>query len=61
MNVVKLELDTAQRDVLVPELEYIIRELGGVIASGVRKDMRDEMKRERDMLREILDKLKTAA
>lgn len=58
MNV---ELDAAQRDVLVPELEYVIRELGGVIASGVRKDMRDEMKKERDMLREILDKLKAAA
>lgn len=60
MDVVKLELCPAERDVLVPELEYIIRELGGVIASGVRKDMRDEMKKERDMLREILEKLKSA-
>jgi hypothetical protein len=61
MKVVKLELDTEERDVLVPELESVIRELGGVIASGVRKDLRDEMKKERDMLRDILERLKTAA
>jgi hypothetical protein len=61
MKVVKLELDTAERDLLVPELESVIRELGGVIASGVKKDMRDEMKKERDILRDIVDRLKAAA
>lgn len=61
MNVVKLELDPKERDVLVPELEYVIRELSGVIASGVKKDDRDELKKERDTLRGILDRLKTAA
>ncbi len=57
----KLELKPQERDLLVIELESIIPELRGVIASGVRKDLRDEMKKDKEMLIEILDKLKKAA
>lgn len=57
MNV---ELKEQERDLLIKELEYIIPELGGVIASGGRKDWRDEMKKEKVMLNEILEKLKIA-
>ncbi len=57
----KLDLKPQERDLLVTELESIIPELRGVIASGVQKDLRDEMKKDKEMLIEILDKLKKAA
>ncbi len=57
----KVELKPQERDLLITELESIIPELRGVIASGVRKDLRDEMKKDKEMLIDILDKLKKAA
>lgn len=61
VRIMKVELKPREKELLITELEHIIPELGGVIASGVRKDLRDEMKKERDMLRDILEKLKMAA
>lgn len=61
MESLTLELNTREREVLVPELESVIRELSGIIASGIKKDARDEMKQERDMLRAIVERLKIEA
>lgn len=57
----KIELKPRERDLLVTELESIIPELRGIIASGVKKDLRDELKEDKNVLMEILDKLKKAA
>lgn len=57
----KVEFEREEIDLLVCELESIIPELRGIIASGCRKDLRDEMKQDKVRLMEILEKLKTAA
>ncbi len=58
MNV---EFEPKERDLLITELESILPELRGIIASGVRKDLRDEMKKDKVILYTILEKLKQAA
>ena len=57
----KLELKLKERDLLVTELESIIPELRGIIASGGRKEHRDEIRKDKEVLMKILEKLKKAA
>jgi len=57
----QINLEPKERDLLITELESILPELRGMIASGIRKDLRDEMKVDKEVLYEILDKLKKAA
>jgi hypothetical protein len=57
-----VNLDKTERDLLVTELEETtIPELRGMIASGMRKELRDELKRDEDALKNVLEKLKIAA
>lgn len=57
-----IELKPRERDLLVEELEKTtIPELRGVIASGMRKKSRDELKMDEETLKELLEKLKKAA
>jgi len=53
-----LELSTIERDKLVTVLENFIPELRGEIASGVKHDWKVEMKKEKDILSDLLEKLK---
>lgn len=57
----KVELEPKERDLLVTELESIIPELRGLIASGMRKELRDEIRKDKVTLMEVLEKLKMAA
>jgi hypothetical protein len=57
-----VNLDKAERDLLITELEKTtIPELRGMIASGMRKNLRDELKRDEVALKSVLEKLKMAA
>lgn len=56
-----VELEPKEIDMLVCELESIIPELRGLIASGMRKDLRDDLKKDKFALMEILEKLKISA
>ena len=57
-----IELNTNERDLLVTELERAtIPELRGEIASGMRKALRDEFKKDEEAFKGILEKLKRAA
>jgi hypothetical protein len=53
-----LELSNIERDKLVTVLENFIPELRGEIASGVKHDWKVEMKKEKDILTDVLEKLK---
>lgn len=57
----KVELEPKERDLLVTELESIIPELRVLIASGMRKELRDEIREDKVTLMEVLEKLKIAA
>ena len=57
-----VNLEKKERDLLVTELEKTtIPELRGLIASGLRKDDRDELKEDEVALKTVLEKLKMAA
>jgi hypothetical protein len=57
-----VNLDKTERDLLVTELEETtIPELRGMIASGMRKELRDDLKRDEVALKNVLEKLKIAA
>ena len=57
-----VNLDKRERDLLVTELEETtIPELRVLIASGLRKDDREELKQDEAALRIVLEKLKMAA
>ncbi len=57
-----VNLEKAERDLLITELEKTtIPELGVMIASGMRKNLRDELKQDEVALKNILEKLKMAA
>ena len=57
-----VNLDKKERDLLVTELEQsIISELRGIIASGMRKTDRDDLKEDEVALKNVLEKLKLAA
>lgn len=56
-----VDLNHTERDILITQLEVmILPELRCQIGSGVRKELRDEMKKEKVALTEILGKLKAA-
>jgi hypothetical protein len=57
-----INLEKKERDLLVTELEETtIPQIRVLIASGMRKDNRDELKRDEVALKNILEKLKMAA
>ncbi len=57
-----VNLEKKERDLLVTELEETtIPQLRVLIASGMRKDSRDELKQDEVALKNILEKLKIAA
>ena len=57
-----VNLDKKERDLLVTELEQsIIPELRGIIASGMKKTDRDDLKEDKAALKNVLEKLKLAA
>jgi len=57
-----IELNDNERELLVHQIEVmILPELRCQIGSGVRKELRDEMKHEKVVLTQILEKLKGAA
>ncbi len=57
-----VNLEKKERDLLVTELEETtIPQIRVLIASGMRKDSRDELKQDEDALKSILEKLKMAA
>ncbi|HSA77388.1 MAG TPA: hypothetical protein VLG72_00820 [Nitrospirota bacterium] len=57
-----VNLEKKERDLLVTELEETtIPEIRVLIASGMRKDNRDELKQDEAALKNILEKLKMAA
>lgn len=57
MNV---QLEPKEIELLVCQLESTIQELRGLIASGMPKDMRDDIRKDKVMLMEILEKVKMA-
>jgi hypothetical protein len=57
-----VNLDTRERDLLVKELEETtIPQIRELVASGMRKNNRDELKIDEAVLKTVLDKLKMAA
>jgi hypothetical protein len=57
-----VNLEKKERDLLVTELEETtIPQIRVLIASGMRKDNRDELKQDEAALKNILEKLKMAA
>lgn len=57
-----VNLTVKEKELLVTELEKTtIPELRGVIASGMRKELRDELKQDEEVLKGLLEKLKIAA
>jgi hypothetical protein len=57
-----VNLDEKERELLVTELEETtIPELRVLIASGMRKNNRDELKKDEVVLKNLLAKLKIAA
>jgi len=57
-----VNLEKKERDLLVTELEETtIPEIRVLIASGMRKNNRDELKQDEVALKNILEKLKMAA
>lgn len=57
-----VNLDRRERDLLVAELEETtIPQLRELVASGMRKKSRDELKEDEVVLKGVLEKLKKAA
>ncbi len=57
-----VNLNMREKELLITELEETtIPELRGVIASGMRKELRDELKQDEEVLKGLLEKLKIAA
>jgi hypothetical protein len=57
-----VNLDKKEVDLLVTELEHsTIPNLREFIASGLRKEHRDELKQDEETLKQVLEKLKIAA
>lgn len=54
-----LELSDKEKEMLVGVLKDYIPELRGEIASGVKHDMKQELKEEEAVLRGLLEKLNT--
>lgn len=57
-----INLDKRERDLLVNELEETtIPQIRELVASGMRKNSRDELKMDEEVLKGVLEKLKKAA
>jgi hypothetical protein len=57
-----VNLDKRERDLLVQELEETtIPQIRELVASGMRKNSRDELKMDEAVLKTVLEKLKMAA
>ncbi len=57
-----VDLDKKERDLLVQELEETtIPQIRELVASGMRKNNRDELKMDEAVLKNVLEKLKKAA
>jgi len=57
-----VNLNIKEKELLVTELEKTtIPELRGLIASGMKKELRDELKQDEEVLKGLLEKLKIAA
>ncbi len=57
-----IDIKPAERDLLITELETnIIPELRAEVTSGGRKSFRDILKKDEEMFKELLNKLKMAA
>lgn len=57
-----ISLEKRERDLLVDELEHTtIPQLRELVASGMRKRSRDELKEDEVVLKAVLEKLKKAA
>jgi hypothetical protein len=57
-----VDLEKRERDLLITELEdTTIPQLRELVASGMRKENRDELKEDEVVLKTVLDKLKKAA
>ncbi len=57
-----VDLDKKERDLLVHELEETtIPQIRELVASGMRKNNRDELKIDEEALKSVLEKLKKAA
>ena len=57
-----VDLDKKERDLLVHELEETtIPQIRELVASGMRKKNRDELKVDEELLKNVLEKLKKAA
>jgi len=57
-----VNLNIKEKELLVTELEKTtIPELRGMIASGMKKELRDELKQDEEVLKGLLEKLKIAA
>jgi len=57
-----IELDRKERDLLIHELEETtIPQIRELVASGMRKNSRDELKMDEEVLKNVLEKLKMAA
>ncbi len=62
VNCMIIELNPKEKEMLVTALETtIIPELRGEIASGMRKDLREEFKKDEETFKNVLEKLKKAA
>jgi hypothetical protein len=57
----KVDLKPKEIELLATQLESTIQELRGLIASGMRKEMRDDIRKDKMMLMDILEKVKMAA
>ncbi len=57
-----IDLDNKERDLLIKELqETTIPQIRELVASGMRKVSRDELKMDEATLKNVLEKLKKAA
>jgi hypothetical protein len=57
-----VDLDKRERELLVQELEETaIPQIRELVASGMRKNNRDELKMDEEVLKNVLEKLKKAA
>jgi hypothetical protein len=57
-----VDLEKRERDLLITELEdTTIPQLRELVASGMRKENRDELKEDEVVLKTVLEKLKKAA
>ena len=60
-SIMNIHLEPKEIELLATQLESTIQELRGLIASGMRKNMRDDIRKDKLMLMDILEKVKMTA